>query len=116
VGEGLGFRERTCADRRRMAGAAAGGAYGGAEERARGAHTRGAGTPPSARRGSHRHHYRRVATSSRATSGSLGGSDGYIPVAPWAGVPGSGGVAHRTPVDLPTRRAGRAWVAGAELP
>ncbi|HEY3959919.1 MAG TPA: hypothetical protein VGL68_05350 [Solirubrobacteraceae bacterium] len=41
----------------------------------------------------------------RATSGVLDGSDSYRPVVRSAGVPGSGGVAHRTPDDLPT--AGR---------
>jgi hypothetical protein len=39
-----------------------------------------------------------------ATSGSLAGSERYTPVASAPGRPGSGGVAHRTPVDLPTGR------------
>jgi hypothetical protein len=41
-----------------------------------------------------------VAKSSTATSGPLAGSDEYTPAAIGAGRPGSGGVAHRTPVDL----------------
>src|ERR1700722_2650722 len=39
-----------------------------------------------------------------ATSGRVSGSTGYTPAARVAGRPGSGGVAHRTPVDLPTNR------------
>jgi hypothetical protein len=42
--------------------------------------------------------------SSRATSGPLAGSDSCKSVAVLAGEPGSGGVAHRTPLDLPTKR------------
>jgi hypothetical protein len=41
-----------------------------------------------------------VAKSSTATSGPLAGSDEYTSAASGAGRPGSGGVAHRTPVDL----------------
>jgi hypothetical protein len=39
-----------------------------------------------------------------ATSGPLTGSERYTPAVAQTGRPGSGGVAHRTPVDLPTRR------------
>ncbi len=46
-----------------------------------------------------------------ATSGPLDGSNEYEPAAKTAGGPGSGGVAHRTPVDLPTARARAAQVA-----
>jgi hypothetical protein len=45
-----------------------------------------------------------VRARSTATSGSLSGSDRYISAATTADRPGSGGVAHRTPVDLPTGR------------
>ncbi len=41
---------------------------------------------------------------STATSGSLSGSDGYRSAATTADRPGSGGVAHRTPVDLRSSR------------
>ncbi len=41
-----------------------------------------------------------MAKSSTATSGPLTGSDEYTSAATGAGRPGSGGVAHRTPVDL----------------
>jgi hypothetical protein len=50
------------------------------------------------------HHYRRVPTSSRATSGPVAGCNEYTSVR-LAGNPGSGGVAHRTPVDFSTERA-----------
>jgi hypothetical protein len=43
-----------------------------------------------------------VRSRSTATSGSLSGSEGYTSAAKTAGRPGSGGVAHRTPVDLRT--------------
>jgi hypothetical protein len=39
-----------------------------------------------------------------ATSGPLTGSERYTPAVAQTGRPGSGGVAHRTPVDLPTQR------------
>jgi hypothetical protein len=45
-----------------------------------------------------------VRSPSTATSGSLSGSDGYISAATTADRPGSGGVAHRTPVDLRSSR------------
>lgn len=48
---------------------------------------------------------------STATSGPLDGSHGYDPAASAADVPGSGGVAHRTPVNLPTGGPARALVA-----
>ncbi len=44
-----------------------------------------------------------MAKSSTATSGPLTGSDEYTSAATGAGRPGSGGVAHRTPVDLRSR-------------
>ncbi len=47
-----------------------------------------------------------------ATSGPLDCSESYDPVAIATDVPGSGGVAHRTPVDLPTGRAGARAGAG----
>jgi len=49
-----------------------------------------------------------VAQSPTATSGPVNGSSGYRSAVVEAGGPGSGGVAHRTPVDLPTPRAGAA--------
>jgi hypothetical protein len=57
-----------------------------------------------------------VQTSSTATSGSLVGSHGYAPATSAAGVPGSDGVAHRTPVDLPTERRRGEWRAALALP
>jgi hypothetical protein len=51
----------------------------------------------------------------RATSGALDGSDTYGPVVRSAGVPGSGGVAHRTPDDLPTARLPFAPLLAAAL-
>src|SRR3984957_2790343 len=56
----------------------------------------------------HGRHYLGVRARSTATSGSLSGSQRYISAATAAGRPGSGGVAHRTPVDL---RTGRVRVA-----
>src|SRR5207237_5835291 len=61
------------------------------------------------------HHYPRVRTSSRATSGPLAGSRRYRSVARMAGMPGSGGVAHRTPFDLPTKRALVALLPGLAI-
>ncbi len=43
-----------------------------------------------------------------ATSGPLTGSERYTPAVAQTGRPGSGGVAHRTPVDLPTKRSSTA--------
>ena len=64
-----------------------------------------------ARRFAHRRHYLGVARAGTATSGSLTCSSGYGSVTDLAELPGSGGVAHRTPVDLPTGRAGVAPLA-----
>jgi hypothetical protein len=46
-----------------------------------------------------------VRISYTATSGPLAGSNEYTTVADAAGIPESGGVAHRTPVDLPSKRS-----------
>jgi hypothetical protein len=54
-----------------------------------------------------------VRISSTATSGRLAGSKQYKPVADSTGGSGSGGVAHRTPIDLPTR--GRRYAPPAGL-
>ncbi len=51
----------------------------------------------------------------RATSGVLAGSHSYRPVVRSAGVPGSGGVAHRTPDDLLTARLPLAPLLAAAL-
>src|SRR5262249_57961836 len=51
-----------------------------------------------------------------ATSGSLDGSHGYASASSAAGAPGFDGVAHRTPVDLPTERRRGAWRGAAALP
>jgi hypothetical protein len=52
---------------------------------------------------------------SAATSGPLVGSSSYGPAASTADVPGSGGVAHRTPVDVPSRRPNAAQLFGVGL-
>jgi hypothetical protein len=57
-----------------------------------------------------------VQTSTRATSGPSAGSHGYASASSAAGVPGSDGVAHRTPVDLPTERRRGEWRAALALP
>jgi hypothetical protein len=53
--------------------------------------------------GAHGRHYLGVPFGFTATSGPLTGSERYTPAVAQTGRPGSGGVAHRTPVDLPTR-------------
>jgi hypothetical protein len=54
--------------------------------------------------GAHGRHYLGVPFGFTATSGPLTGSERYTPAVAQTGRPGSGGVAHRTPVDLPTQR------------
>jgi hypothetical protein len=56
-----------------------------------------------------------VGSPTTATSGALVGLHGYGPTVDEVGAPGSGGVAHRTPVDLPTARSRRALPAGPLL-
>ena len=54
--------------------------------------------------GAHGRHYLGVPFGFTATSGPLTGSERYTPAVAQTGRPGSGGVAHRTPVDLRTQR------------
>jgi hypothetical protein len=78
------------------------------------------GTPPDTVERQTRPSIRKTLTEfmtqdTRATSGALDGSHSYRPVVRSAGVPGSGGVAHRTPDDLPTARLPLAPLLAAAL-
>src|SRR4029077_18749519 len=63
----------------------------------------------------HGRHYLGVRIDYTATSGPLAGSNEYTSVVDEAGVPGRGGAAHPTPVDLLTKRSRLAPLVGVAL-